>query len=83
MNPWLIASIAMLLAMLLPTWTALRGSIGHRLVAVEMVALVSTLLLVSLSLAFGQPSFLDLALALALLSLPGTLVMTTFLERWI
>ena len=83
MNAWLVASIAMLLALTLPAIRALSGSIGSRLVAVELAAVVTSLLLVCLSFAFDQPSFLDLAVTLGLLSLPGTLVLTTFLERWL
>ncbi len=82
-NPWLAAAIALLLASALPTWTALRGSVDHRLVAVQLTSVIAVLALVTLSIAFGQPSFLDLSLALSLLSLPGTLVLAIFLERWL
>lgn len=82
-NPWLAASIAMLLALPLPVWTAFSAPAAHRLVAIELAAVITTLLLVGLSIAFGQPSFLDLAIALVVLSLPGTLVFAVFLERWL
>jgi multisubunit Na+/H+ antiporter MnhF subunit len=82
-NPWLVFVIVLLLALALPASTALRGPIEHRLVAVQLAAIIASLLLVSLSIGFSQPSFLDLAVALVLLSLPGTLVLTTFLERWL
>ena len=82
-NPWLIATIAMLPALVLPIVHAVRGPIATRLVAVELAATVVTLMLVCLCFAFGQPSFLDLALTLALLSLPGTLALAAFLERWL
>jgi multisubunit Na+/H+ antiporter MnhF subunit len=82
-NPWLAAAIALLLALALPTWTALRGGVDQRLVAVQLASAIAALALVSLSVAFGQPSFLDLALSLSLLSLPGTLVLAIFLERWL
>ena len=82
-SSWLIATIAMLPALVLPIVYAVRGPIATRLVAVELAATVVTLMLVCLCFAFGQPSFLDLALALALLSLPGTLALAAFLERWL
>jgi multicomponent Na+:H+ antiporter subunit F len=41
------------------------------------------LLLMALSFAFDQPSSFDLALALALLGLPGTLLFAVFTERWL
>jgi multisubunit Na+/H+ antiporter MnhF subunit len=36
-----------------------------------------------MTFAFDQPALIDLALALALLSLPGTLLLSLFLERWL
>jgi multicomponent Na+:H+ antiporter subunit F len=83
MSPFLVASIAMLLALALPAWVAVRGVLAQRLVALELCSVVTTLVLVCLSLAFGQPSFLDVAIALVVLSLPGTLVLTVCLERWL
>ncbi len=80
---WLGAAIATIFALALPVCSALRGEVGHRLVAVQMASVVATLALVELSFAFGQTSFLDLALTLGLLGLPGTLVMASFLERWL
>ena len=82
-SPFLIASIAMLLALALPGWVAVRGSLAQRLVALELCSVVTALALVCLSLAFGQPSFLDVAVALVVLSLPGTLVLIVSLERWL
>jgi multicomponent Na+:H+ antiporter subunit F len=40
-------------------------------------------MLAMLSFAFGQASSTDLALTVALLSLPGTLVFALFVERWL
>ncbi len=67
----------------MPIFAALRGGVGHRLAAVQMVSVIVCWVLVELSFAFGQPSFLDLALTLGLLSLPGTLVFAVFLEFWL
>lgn len=84
LNPaWLAAAIAMLVALVFPLWTTLHGGIAQRVVAMQMVSVVTAWALVALSLAFGQPSFLDLALTLGLLSLPGTLVFALVLERWL
>jgi multisubunit Na+/H+ antiporter MnhF subunit len=84
LNPaWLAAGVAMILALALPLWTNLRAGIGHRLVAVQMASVVVAWVLVALSLAFSQPSFLDLAVTLGLLSVPGTLVFALFAERWL
>lgn len=83
MNVFLDAAVGMLLALLLPGWVALRGGMTERLVAIQLCSVISALALVCLSLAFGQTSFLDLAVAMTILSLPGTLVFTVFLERWL
>ena len=81
--PWLAASVGTIIALVLPIGGALRGGVGHRLAAVQMASVVACWALVELSVAFGQPSFLDLALTLGLLSLPGTLVFAVFLEHWL
>jgi multisubunit Na+/H+ antiporter MnhF subunit len=80
--PWLVAGVATVLALALPVSAALRGGVGHRLAAVQMASVVTSWALAELSFAFGQPSFLDLALTLGLLSLPGSLLFAMFLERW-
>jgi len=82
-NPFLFAAIAMILALILPAWIAFRASIPQRVVALQLASVTTALVLVCLSLGFRQPSFLDLAVALVVLSLPGTLVLTVCLERWL
>ena len=44
---------------------------------------VATILLALVTFVFDQSSFIDIALCLALLTLPGTLVLALFLERWL
>jgi multisubunit Na+/H+ antiporter MnhF subunit len=83
MNVWLAASIALLPPLACSAGLAMRGSEEHRLVAVQFAGVISVLLLALLSMAYAQPSFLDLALALALVNVPGTLIYTQFLERWL
>jgi multicomponent Na+:H+ antiporter subunit F len=83
LNPWLAAVIAFLPALAAVCFAGLRGRTGERLIALELASSISVLLLVMMSFAFGRPSFIDLALALAFVSLPGTLVFTHFLERWL
>jgi multicomponent Na+:H+ antiporter subunit F len=83
LNPPLLASLALLPALAVPVFVACRGSTLGRLVAAQLATAITSLILVLLSFAFDQPSFVDLALTLGLLSFPGTLVMTLFLERWV
>jgi multisubunit Na+/H+ antiporter MnhF subunit len=63
--------------------TAMRGRAPDRLVGLEALSIVASMLLVVLSRMLGQTFLLDLALALALLALGGGLVFARFLERWL
>ena len=62
------------------TW---RGRPGQRFTAYQLATTVSVTILTLLTFATDQASFTDLALTLVLLTLPGTLLMAVFLERWI
>ena len=84
MNVWLLASLALLPALAVPVFVACQsGSTGTRLVAVQLATSLTTLILVLMTFAFDQSSFIDLPLTLAFLALPGTLAMALFLERWL
>ncbi|MBL6456427.1 hypothetical protein JMJ55_13920 [Belnapia sp. T6] len=83
MSSWLLALLGLVPALAVPVWQALRGSIGTRLVAVQFATSLAVLMLALMSFAFAQPSLMDLALTLALLTLPGTLLLAVFLERWL
>ncbi len=83
MNVWVAALIALVPPLALTAWHVLRARTATRLVALELASSIGALMLVLMSMAFDQPSFVDLALALVLLSLPGTLVFAQFLERWL
>lgn len=81
--PWLAAIVAILPALAIPLWVAARGDLAHRLVAVQLASVITALVLVLMSFAFDQMSLIDLPLTLVFLSLPGTLMMALFLERWL
>lgn len=83
MTGWTIASLALLPPLLLAVVAAGRGPVGARLVAIQLASSFATFLLMLLSFVFEQPSSLDLALTLALLTLPGTLLLAVFSERWL
>ena len=82
-TPWLLALLALMPGIVLAVVMACRGDIIGRLVATQLVVALATLVLVLMTFAFDQPAFADLPLSLALLNLPGTLVMALFLERWL
>jgi multisubunit Na+/H+ antiporter MnhF subunit len=83
MTPWMLAVLALLPALAIPVIAACRGGVAGRLVAVQLATSLTAMILVLMTFAFDQSSFVDLPLALALLALPGTLVMVLFLERWL
>jgi len=80
---WLVASLALLPPLLVAAIACGRHAIDQRLVAVELTTSLAILLLIALSFAFDQPSSIDAALSLALLTLPGTLLLASFVERWL
>ena len=83
MSPWLAALIALLPPLAVALWVGLRAGTADRLVALELAATLTVLIMVLMSFAFDQPSFIDLPLTISFLSLPGTLVFAHFLERWL
>jgi multicomponent Na+:H+ antiporter subunit F len=83
MTPWTAAALALLPPLAIALWHTLRGGLTARLVAVQLAAGLTSLIIVLMSFAFDQPSIIDLALALGFLSLPGTLLLALFTERWL
>ncbi len=80
---WLLASLAFLPPLIGGVVVASRGALGRRLVGVEFATAFTIFFLLAESFAFDQPSSIDLALTLALLTLPGTVLLALFLERWL
>ena len=58
-----------------------RGEPVERLVGLEAMGVVASALLLLLADAFGRPSYVDVALVLALLSFAGALVFARFFGR--
>jgi multisubunit Na+/H+ antiporter MnhF subunit len=83
MNVWLAAAIALLPALGFCLVVAMQSGLADRLVALELATAIAVFVLILLIVAFDQPSFIDLALTLALLSFPGSLVYAHFVERWL
>ncbi len=83
MTAWELAAVALVPAFAIPAVAACRGSTGDRLAAVQLASSVFTIVLAAMTFAFDQSSFIDLALAVPLLTVPGTLALALFLERWL
>ena len=80
MNMWLVATVALLPALLASVWTTFHGDTSSRLVGLEYSGLVAVLMLAMLAQGFNRPEFIDVALALGLLAFGGGMVFVRFLE---
>jgi multicomponent Na+:H+ antiporter subunit F len=80
-NPWLMAAAAVAATLLLCADMCLRGSPERRLVGLEMASVLVTMTMVLLSIGFGRSIFIDIPLALAIMSFGGGLVYARFLEK--
>ena len=83
MTGWMTATLALLPPFAIAALHASRGALPQRVVGLQWAASTAIGLLTLLTFALDQSSFIDLPLALALLSLPGTLLAVLFLERWL
>jgi multisubunit Na+/H+ antiporter MnhF subunit len=81
MNLWLMAACGAALALVPCAVMCLHGPPDRRLVGLEMTGLTLTITLVLLTVGFGRLPFIDLAVALAILSFGGGLVFARFLEK--
>jgi multicomponent Na+:H+ antiporter subunit F len=80
---WFWASLALVPPLIGGVVAAGRGVLGRRLVGVELATAFTIFFLLSESFAFDQASSIDLALTLAFMTLPGTVLLALFLERWL
>jgi len=83
MSPWLIAFVLCIPPFALAACRALSGRSAQRLVGAELATGIGTLMLALAAFAWPHDGVLDLALALGLMSIAGTLTYTHFLERWL
>lgn len=81
MNVWLIAGGAVSAGLVPCADMCLRGSPERRLVGMEMASVLVTIAMVLFTVGFGRSIFIDLPLALAIMSFGGGLVFARFLEK--
>jgi multisubunit Na+/H+ antiporter MnhF subunit len=80
MTLWIAVSAALLVGGMLPAlWIGSRGNGAARLVGLEFAGAVAVLVLLCLSVAFEQSSYLIVPLTLTVLAVTGTLVFTRLL----
>ncbi len=80
---WYGAALALALGLLPCLWVMLRAPLSDALVAGQMAGTVACLALVALVVGIGNQSFIDVALTLAVLSLPSGLLIAHVFERWL
>lgn len=83
MSAWSLAALGLLPPLVAAVIAVGRGGTSRRLVAIEFAISLAVFEFIVLDVVFAQPSAWGLALALALLGLPGTLVLVMFRERWL
>lgn len=81
MSVWMIASIALLFALVPCGWLAFTATLEKRVVALEMTGIIVTVELMLLTMAFNRAPLMDLAIALGLLSFAAGMVFAHFLAR--
>ncbi len=81
MNPWLVAAVLVSAALVPCAYVSLSGAPERRLVGLEMTSVVVIIVMVLFTIAFGRAPFIDLPLALAIMSFGGGLVFARFLEK--
>jgi multisubunit Na+/H+ antiporter MnhF subunit len=80
-NVWIIAAAAVSSALLPCADMCLRGSAERRLVGLEMASILVTVAMVLFTVGFGRSAFIDLPVALAIMSFGGGLVFARFLGK--
>jgi multicomponent Na+:H+ antiporter subunit F len=81
MNIWLIAAAGVSACLVPCADMCLRGTPERRLVGLEMASLIVTIALALFTVGFGRTPFMDLPLAMALMSFGGGLVFARFLGK--
>lgn len=78
---WLIAGASVSCALIPCADMAFRGVPERRLVGLEMASILIIIAMVLFTVGFGRSTFIDLPLALAIMSLGGGLVFARFLGK--
>jgi len=82
-NLWLWAAIGMLMCAIPCGIASFRGEAIERLLGLEMMGVVTTMFLLVMAEAEGNPNFYDIGLTMSLLAFGAGIVFTRFLERWL
>ena len=83
MTSFIVAAIAMLLAMVPAGVTIVRGNTADAVVGYEFITTVAVMVLALLAEGFERPSLFELPVLLAVLLYGSGLVFVRSLERWL
>lgn len=83
MNAWMAAGVAVCAGLVPCAWMSLRGAPERRLVGLEMTSMIVTIAMVMFTVGTNRLPFIDMPLALAILSFGGGLVFARFLGRYL
>lgn len=82
MNEWILAAVVLLIGGMAPLGlVCLCSEAMEGLVALSLGGVIATLVLLLLAEGFHRQPFVDLAVALAVMSFIGSVVFARFLER--
>ncbi len=82
MNEWIIAAVVLLIGGTAPLGlVCLLGDAIEGVVALSLAGVIATLVLLLLAEGFHRQPFVDLAVALAVMSFIGSVAFVRFLER--
>lgn len=81
MNVWMVAALALIVALLPCVAVCLLAGATHALAAFEVAGTLLTTVLMLLSEGFHRQPFVDLAIVLALMSIVGALAFARLMER--
>jgi multicomponent Na+:H+ antiporter subunit F len=80
-SAWELAALGLLVALMPCGVLCARASTMDRLVALQIATNITALLLLVLSRVFQRAIYFDVALVVAVLSFPGSLIFVRLLER--
>lgn len=83
MVPFLLAAVAMLVALIPIGWVVWRGTIMEAIVAYEAATSIIVMVLILLPEGFQRSSLFEFPVLMAVLMLGGGLVFVHALERWL
>ncbi len=83
MNLWTAAGSLVMVALVPCATMCLRGTPERRLVGLEMTGILLTVAMVLFTVGFGRIPFIDMPLALAIMSFGSGLLFARFLGRYL